>query len=112
MTIRYPPKRPTQPGGRELPLISFGVSHAASISALRPRARNRRLDAVRRAHEAARALCRYAGLRGATVEVARGTRQECAHFLVGRLREVLVPQPDRVERLGRDHAHDFVDLAA
>ena len=44
--------------------------------------------------------------------LARGLCEQRAHLLVGRLREVLVPQPDRVERVGRDRADDLIDLAA
>ena len=38
--------------------------------------------------------------------------QESGHFFVRRLRKLLVPQADRVERLGRRHAHHLVDQPA
>jgi hypothetical protein len=43
---------------------------------------------------------------------AAGTLEQHPHLLVGRLREVLVPQPDRAELARREQAHDVVGSLA
>src|SRR5207247_11419295 len=40
----------------------------------------------------------------------RSLPEQLSHLVVARLREVLVPQPDRVEGGGRERAHDLVDV--
>jgi hypothetical protein len=41
-----------------------------------------------------------------------GTIEECGDLVVGRRAEVFVPEPDRVEGLGRPGAHDLVHFFA
>ncbi len=67
---------------------------------------------MRKQHESARALGkRKAGGGLARVDLHLGReRQEPPHVVVRQLAEVLVPEPDRVERLGRDHRDDLVGL--
>src|ERR1700687_2287428 len=60
----------------------------------------------------ARSLSVMRGMDPVSFMGSPGLREERAHFLVAGLREILVPEPHRMEGLRGGGAHDFVGCRA